>query len=106
MIGVEGLIRWQHPVRGLVSPADFIPLLEKSGMIIQVGEWVLCQACKAYRSWSALGFDNLRVSVNVSAAQFDDVELLEKVQCVLQEEDMPCQSLKVSVFLNDIQRMY
>ena len=104
VIGVEGLIRWQHPIRGLVSPADFVPLLEKSGMIIQVGEWVLRQACRAHRCWSALGFDDLRVSINVSATQFNDVDLLEKVQCVLQEEHMPYQALEFEITENILMR--
>jgi diguanylate cyclase (GGDEF)-like protein/PAS domain S-box-containing protein len=64
--GVEGLIRWQHPVRGLLPPADFVSLLENSGMIIPVGEWVLRQACKAHRIRRETGlFDDVRISVNL-----------------------------------------
>lgn len=104
VIGAEGLIRWQHPTRGLVSPADFVPLLEKSGMIIPVGEWVLHQACRAHRNWRELGFDDMRISVNVSAAQFSDVDLLDKVQRALQDGQMPPQALELEITENILMR--
>lgn len=98
--GVEGLIRWQHPVRGLLSPADFVPLLENSGMIIPVGEWVLRQACKEHRIWREAGFDDVRVSINVSAAQFNDAHLLAKVRRTLQDEQMPQQAFELEITEN------
>ncbi|WP_297744349.1 EAL domain-containing protein [Nitrosomonas sp.] len=104
IIGAEGLIRWQHPTRGLVSPADFIPLLEKSGMIVPVGEWVMHEACRMHRKWRKLGFNDLRVSINVSAAQFGDVDLLAKVQRVLKEEHMPHQALEFEITENILMR--
>ncbi|SFL73316.1 EAL domain-containing protein [Nitrosomonas communis] len=104
VIGTEGLIRWQHPVRGLVSPADFIPLLERSGMIISVGEWVLHQACKAHRDWRAAGFNDIRVSVNVSATQFNDIDLLDKIRYALREEDMPKHALELEITENILMR--
>lgn len=104
VIGAEGLIRWQHPVRGLVSPVDFIPLLEKSGMIIPVGEWVLRQACSMHRNWRKLGFKDRRVSVNVSAAQFNDVDFLDKIHRALREEHMPKQALELEITENILMR--
>lgn len=99
--GVEGLIRWQHPARGLLSPADFVSLLENSGMIIPVGEWVLRQACKAHRIRREAGqFDDVRVSINVSAAQFNDAHLLDKVRRALQDEQMPQQALELEITEN------
>lgn len=102
--GVEGLIRWQHPTRGLVSPADFIPLLEKSGLIVPVGEWVMREACKAHRNWRELGFNDIRVSINVSAAQFSDVDLLSKVHCALRDGQMPYQALELEITENILMR--
>ncbi len=98
--GVEALIRWQHPTRGLVSPADFIPLLENSGLIIPVGEWVLREACKMHRAWRDAGFQGQRISVNVSAAQFNDEDLLDKVRRVIREEAMPPQMLELEITEN------
>ncbi len=97
---VEALIRWQHPARGLVSPTDFIPLLENSGMIIAVGEWVLRQACAQHRQWRGAGFDTQRIAVNVSAAQFSDDGFLDKVRRTLHEERMPAQRLELEITEN------
>ncbi|SDY35881.1 EAL domain-containing protein [Nitrosomonas sp. Nm58] len=102
--GIGGLIRWQHSIRGLVPPADFIPHLEKSGMIIPVGEWVLRQACRAHRNWRELGFNDMRISINVSAAQFSDVDLLDKIQRALQDEHMPKRALELEITENILMR--
>ncbi len=99
-LGIEGLIRWQHPVRGLISPLDFVPLLENSGMIIPVGDWVLRQACRVHRTIREAGFDNFRVSINVSAAQFNDEYLFDKISRTLQEEQMPQQALELEITEN------
>tara|TARA_R110000787_G_scaffold43087_5_gene105697 strand:+ start:2493 stop:4952 length:2460 start_codon:yes stop_codon:yes gene_type:complete len=99
-VGAEGLIRWQHPTRGLVSPADFIPLLENSGLIIPVGEWVLRQACIMHRSLRKDGYQDQRISVNVSAVQFNDEDFLNKVRRVIQEEDMPPHRLELEITEN------
>ena len=64
--GFEALLRWRHPVRGMVSPADFIPLAEEIGLIIQIGEWVLLKACRHAASWP----EPLKVAVNISPVQF------------------------------------
>ena len=81
---VEALLRWRHPIRGLVSPSEFIPVAEDSGLIIPIGEWVLAEACKQARRWQEAGFGPLAVAVNLSPGQFagpiDDIvaQLLRK----------------------------
>ncbi|MFL6710463.1 MAG: putative bifunctional diguanylate cyclase/phosphodiesterase [Massilia sp.] len=70
IIGAEALVRWQHPERGLVSPAEFIPLAETTGLILQVGEWVLQAACAQAAIWQAAGLPPLRIAINVSAREF------------------------------------
>ncbi|WP_275096049.1 putative bifunctional diguanylate cyclase/phosphodiesterase [Sedimenticola hydrogenitrophicus] len=104
IVGIEGLIRWQHPRRGLVSPADFVPLLETSGLIIPVGEWVLRQACRLHRQWREAGFDGPRISINVSAIQFNDRDLLDKVRRALEEEQMPAGKLELEITENMVMR--
>jgi diguanylate cyclase (GGDEF)-like protein/PAS domain S-box-containing protein len=104
IVGVEGLIRWQHPTRGLVSPADFVYLLENSGLIIPVGEWVLRQACVMHRIWRGAGFGDKRISVNVSAAQFGDGDLLDKVRRAIEEEEMPPDRLELEITENIVMR--
>ena len=76
--GVEALIRWHHPTRGLVEPAEFISIAESSGLIVPIGAWALRQACREVASWGDLGA-GFRVSVNISPAQFADLELLHVV---------------------------
>ncbi len=70
IIGMEALLRWQSPTRGLVAPGEFIPLLEETGLILAVGEWVLCEACKQVCAWQKIGFQDIHIAVNVSALQF------------------------------------
>jgi len=77
--GVEALLRWRHPVRGLVSPASFIPLAEEVGLISDIGEWVLRQACRQQAAWSARGLGNLSIAVNLSPMQFHQRALVETV---------------------------
>jgi diguanylate cyclase len=79
----EALIRWQHPTRGLMSPADFIPLAEETGLILPIGEWVLREACKQACAWQAAGLRPLRVAVNLSAQQFRQKNLVEVVRSAL-----------------------
>ena len=88
IVGFEALLRWQHPVRGLVSPGDFVPLLEETGLIVPVGEWVLRQACAQCRAFQVVNGAPLRVSVNVSARQFGDRSLLDRVRQTLRAEAM------------------
>ncbi|WLQ13420.1 EAL domain-containing protein [Hahella aquimaris] len=70
VMGCEALLRWRHPERGFVSPAEFIPIAEETGQIIEIGSWVLKEACRQCREWQAEGLDEIRMSVNISALQF------------------------------------
>ncbi|WFS04556.1 bifunctional diguanylate cyclase/phosphodiesterase [Rhizobium tumorigenes] len=98
--GVEALVRWRHPTRGLVSPADFIPLAEETGLIIPIGVWVLETACTQAVEWP-----NLRVAVNLSPVQFRSRELIETVEDVLRRTGLPAERLELeiteSVLIND-----
>ncbi|MES2831680.1 MAG: EAL domain-containing protein [Pseudomonadota bacterium] len=83
MIGMEALIRWQHPERGQVPPLEFIGLAEETGLIIDIGSWVIRTACAQMKLWQNLGFEQLRISVNLSPRQFSDARLVSEIGAVL-----------------------
>jgi diguanylate cyclase (GGDEF)-like protein len=83
VIGVEALIRWRHPERGLVSPLDFIPIAEETGLILPIGDWVLEEACRQLADWRSRDIDGLSVSVNLTASQFLDPALPERIRELL-----------------------
>jgi diguanylate cyclase (GGDEF)-like protein len=83
VVGVEALLRWRHPERGVVSPMDFIPLAESTGLIVPIGEWVLQTACRQNRAWQDAGLPPIRISVNVSARQLREPDWGERVAAVL-----------------------
>ncbi len=85
IVGMEALLRWQHPKRGMISPALFIPLAEETGLIIPIGAWVLRTACEQCRAWQKRGFPSLSVAVNLSARQFHQKDLPASIYGVLQE---------------------
>jgi diguanylate cyclase (GGDEF)-like protein len=85
MTGVEALLRWQHPQRGFVSPAEFVPIAEASGLIVPIGEWVLRSACAQNQAWQAAGLPPLKMAVNLSARQFQQHNMVEMVRRVLDE---------------------
>ncbi|OGT19357.1 MAG: hypothetical protein A2V90_08780 [Gammaproteobacteria bacterium RBG_16_57_12] len=85
IIGAEALLRWQHPERGMVAPMEFIPLLEETGLIGPVGEWVLRTACHQARHWYVDGFKSLRISANLSGRQFQDPKLVKIISDILEE---------------------
>jgi len=95
----EALLRWQHPERGLVSPAEFIPVAEETGLILELGEWVLRQACRQMRHWQLQGLVNqsATVSVNLSCKQFVQAGLLEQVKEVLDETGLLAQCLELEI---------
>ncbi|MFJ3047701.1 putative bifunctional diguanylate cyclase/phosphodiesterase [Herbaspirillum chlorophenolicum] len=98
VIGAEALLRWQHPVHGMVGPDDFIALAERSGLIIPIGAWVLDEACRQMREWLTLGYQDWKIAVNLSALQFNDPQLLDVVQAVLEKHQLPphCLTLEVT----------
>ncbi len=81
--GVEGLLRWHHPTRGLVPPALFIPIAEESGLIVPIGQWVLLEACRQARAWLDAGLSPVRMAINVSAAEFMSKDFLSGVRAAL-----------------------
>jgi EAL domain-containing protein (putative c-di-GMP-specific phosphodiesterase class I) len=78
--GAEGLVRWLHPARGLISPAEFIPLAEECGLIVPIGEWALLDACSLNQAWAAQGLPRLPITVNVSPRQFHQSDLVQAVK--------------------------
>jgi diguanylate cyclase (GGDEF)-like protein len=96
LVSVEALLRWNHPVRGVVMPDDFIPLLEQTGQIGEVGRWVLHRACQQMADWRALG-NELSVSVNVSARQLDHDEVVDDICRALHSSGLPATSLTIEV---------
>jgi len=85
VVGVEALIRWQHPRLGMVSPVMFIPIAEESGLIVDIGQWVLLEACRQAMLWQQAGFAPVRMGVNISSLQFKQQNLASLVRRVLQE---------------------
>lgn len=97
VVGVEALIRWQHPEHGMVPPDQFIPLAEQNGSIIAIGEWVLDQACRQLREWHDQGFTDLRMAVNLSTVQLHHSELPRVVNNLMQIYRLPPRSLELEV---------
>lgn len=95
--GVEALLRWQHPRRGIVSPDQFIPLLEETGLIVQVGRWVLEEACRHAVEWQRAGLNMPSVSVNLSARQLQSETLLADVATTLEETGLPPSCLDLEI---------
>jgi diguanylate cyclase (GGDEF)-like protein len=93
----EALIRWRHPTRGLVPPNDFIPLAERNGMIVALGDWVLREACRQCRAWQNEGMPALRIAVNVAAAQFRHGSLLDTVRGALRAAHLDASCLELEL---------
>jgi diguanylate cyclase (GGDEF)-like protein len=96
VVGVEALIRWEHPTRGLIAPDGFIPLAEQSGLIIPIGRWVLGEACRQAALWHA-GGHRIGVAVNVSARQLDDDDLIEDVRDALATSRLAAGALTLEI---------
>jgi diguanylate cyclase (GGDEF)-like protein len=97
IVGVEALVRWRHPERGLVPPTEFIPLAEESGLIVPIGEWVLRTACRQARAWQRLTRRLLRIAVNLSAKQFKDENLSQIVLSALNETGLEPRLLELEL---------
>lgn len=106
MTGVEALLRWNHPRRGLVSPGEFIPVLEELGLVVQVGEWVLTEACRQIHAWQTQGLAVPKVSVNLSARQFADGMLGTRIADILASSGLQPSSLELelteSILMQDV----
>jgi diguanylate cyclase (GGDEF)-like protein/PAS domain S-box-containing protein len=95
--GMEALLRWQHPELGMVSPAQFIPLAEETGLIVPIGEWVLREACRQNKAWQDAGMARMRVSVNLSARQFQQQDIVEMTAAALQESGLTADCLELEL---------
>ncbi|MEB3174503.1 MAG: EAL domain-containing protein [Cyanobacteriota bacterium] len=97
LIGVEVLVRWHHPQRGFISPAEFIPLAEETGLIIPLGDWVLRESCRQYRRWLNIGVAPFKLSVNISPRQLEEPDLAERLQALLAETGVAPEALTLEV---------
>ncbi|RRJ83848.1 putative bifunctional diguanylate cyclase/phosphodiesterase [Aestuariirhabdus litorea] len=95
--GAEALLRWEHPEQGWISPEIFIPLAEKSDLIIAIGEWVLDRACAQLKVWHGMGFPELRMAVNLSAVQLKQTDLTDLVVRTLSKHQLPPQTLELEM---------
>ncbi|MDD5029677.1 MAG: EAL domain-containing protein, partial [Rhodoferax sp.] len=96
IVGAEALIRWSHPTKGLISPGFFIPLAEETGLILEIGDWVLEEACRQISAWRDAGIEVPLVSVNLSARQFDPL-LPARMQAVLDRYHLPAANLQLEI---------
>ncbi|MDD1622621.1 MAG: EAL domain-containing protein [Methylococcaceae bacterium] len=97
VIGVEALLRWQHPELGMVSPATFIPIAEETGLIIPIGEWVLREACRQHLTWIGEGLPTFRMAVNISAVQFQQPEFCGLVKQIIEDSGIDPQYLELEL---------
>jgi diguanylate cyclase (GGDEF)-like protein/PAS domain S-box-containing protein len=96
LVGVEALVRWNHPERGVIAPDSFIPFAEESGLIVPLGRWVLQEACRQAQVWNAAGY-SIPVAVNVAARQLKDVSLLQDIQDILDATGLPPHLLELEL---------
>jgi len=104
MAGIEALVRWRHPTLGLVPPAYFIPLAEETGLIVELDMWVLREACSRAARWRADGLDPGRVSVNLSARQFQQAGLAQRVRTVLEDSGLHPACLELEITESTVMR--
>lgn len=106
IVGMEALIRWNNTELGFVSPLQFIALAEETGLIVGIGEWVMRTACEQAAKWTSAGFGNILMSVNVSARQFKQNNLISTIQTILDETGLPAQQLELelteSMIMNEV----
>ncbi|MFC5648153.1 putative bifunctional diguanylate cyclase/phosphodiesterase [Paenibacillus solisilvae] len=97
VVGVEALVRWHHPQRGLLPPGEFIPLTEENGLILPLGEWVLRAACKQNKAWQDVGLPPMMMSVNLSMRQFRQHQLAERIRSILEQTGMEPRYLELEI---------
>ncbi|MGE3334468.1 MAG: putative bifunctional diguanylate cyclase/phosphodiesterase [Rhodospirillaceae bacterium] len=97
IVGAEALIRWNHPERGLVSPGEFIPIAETSGLILPIGDWIIEEICRQRQIWQALGLPELRLGFNVSGVQFRQRNLFEQVTSALHRSGLSASTLDIEI---------
>lgn len=97
IVGVEALLRWQHPDRGWIAPAQFIPLAEETGLIVQLGKWVVRKVCEQSRAWEQDGINDISIAINVSSRQFCRGDLLDSVLRIVGETGVRPQNLELEI---------
>ncbi|WP_161493872.1 EAL domain-containing protein [Virgibacillus necropolis] len=97
IVGIEALLRWNHPVNGYIPPDEFISLAEKTGLIIDIGEWVLKEACKQNKAWQDKGYEPVIVGVNLSAKQFNQKGLVENIESILEQTGLDARYLELEI---------
>ncbi|UXY52553.1 putative bifunctional diguanylate cyclase/phosphodiesterase [Pseudomonas tohonis] len=97
LLGMEALLRWQHPERGMIRPDQFISVAEETGMIIPIGKWVIREACRMSRRLSASGMGDVQVAINLSPKQFSDPDLVGSIAAILHEEQLPSGLLELEL---------
>jgi diguanylate cyclase (GGDEF)-like protein/PAS domain S-box-containing protein len=97
IVGAEALLRWRRGDKAVVPPSDFISILEETGLIVSIGEWVLKTACAQVKEWHDAGFPRVRLAVNLSARQFQHASLVERVRTILKETGLPARSLLLEI---------
>lgn len=97
VVGFEALLRWNHPLKGMVSPLDFVPLAEESGIIKPISEWVLRKACRDLKQMMKDSHQSLQMGINISASQFYDKYFVHGIKRVLEEEDIPGHNIKLEI---------
>ncbi len=97
IVGAEALIRWNHPERGLVSPGEFIPIAEASGLILPIGDWIIEEICRQYQIWQAVGLPALRLGFNVSGVQFRQKNLAHHVTSTLNKAGLSASDLDIEI---------
>ncbi|SEO64836.1 diguanylate cyclase (GGDEF) domain-containing protein [Amphibacillus marinus] len=102
VIGLEALIRWNHPLKGAIPPSTFIPLAEESGLITQIGEWVIREACQQFMIWRVKGYQPLRIAVNVSAIELQRFDFADKVAIIINETEMDPAYLEFEITENSV----
>src|SRR5450830_1886244 len=97
LLGMEALLRWNHPEKGMIRPDQFISVAEETGLIIPIGKWVARQACRMSKQLSAAGLGNLQVAINLSPKQFSDPDLVASITAILKEEELPANLLELEL---------
>jgi len=97
VVGVEALLRWMHPEKGMIQPSDFVSVIEDSGLIIAIGEWVINTACKQVRTWQDAGLKNQNVSINLSERQFREQNIVALFKQAIANNDIEGSSLSVEI---------
>jgi diguanylate cyclase (GGDEF)-like protein len=97
IVGAEALIRWIHPEKGFISPGKFIPLAEKNGLIVPIGEWVLHTACQQVKTWQEAGLPPIRIAINLSVRQFNQPDLLESIRHIVELTGLETQYLELEI---------